>query len=817
MPYEHQKIEAKWQKFWEEHKSNQVKEDAQIPRENRVYILDMFPYPSGAGLHVGHPEGYTATDIYARYLRMQGQAVLHPMGFDAFGLPAENYAIKAGVHPRESTRTNIATFRRQIKSIGFSYDWSREISTCEPEYYKWTQWFFLLMYKNGLAYRKLAPVNWCPSCQTVLAREQVVNGNCERCGTGVTAKELEQWFFKITAYADRLLEGLNRIDWPLPIKTMQENWIGRSEGALIKFKIKSDQNKEEYLEVFTTRPDTIFGATYMVISPEHPLIQTAAHSITNLKDVQAYLAQATKKSELERTDLAKVKTGIVLDGISAINPATGAAIPIWVADYVLMSYGTGAIMAVPAHDERDFEFAKKYQLPVKFVIYPELKADDLFLKRTQEEPYVDVGILQNSDRFNGLASNKAKSLIIESLKKDGLAQSSVQYKLRDWLISRQRYWGAPIPIIYCEKCGEVPVPVEDLPVLLPDDVDFRPTGESPLRRSKSFHQVKCPTCGSPARRESDTMDTFVCSSWYHFRYTDPANNQAFAAGDKIKYWLPVDIYVGGAEHAVLHLLYARFFCKVLYDQKLIDFDEPFKKLINQGLIMAEDGRKMSKSLGNVINPDQVVAEFGADTLRMYEMFMGPLEDSKPWSTQGIRGLRRFLEKVWAIGLRAVELQRTPAVKQSPEFERLLHQTIKKVTEDIENFKFNTAVSQLMILANSFSASSAWGKGDFRLFLQLLAPFAPHLAEELWEMLGEGESIFKAGWPQFDVSFLKADNVVLVVQINGKVRDKITLPADSSKEDILKQVHASPKIAKWIAGQTIKQEIIIGNRLVSLVI
>ena len=830
--YNHLKIEPKWQKYWEDHKMSEVKESQTAPRQMRRYILDMFPYPSGAGLHVGHPEGYTATDIYSRYLRMRGFQVIHPMGWDAFGLPAENYAIKQGIHPRESTLRNIDNFRRQIKMLGFSYDWSREIATCDPEYYYWTQWFFLLLYKNGLAYRKKAPVNWCGSCQTVLAREQVVEGKCERCKNQIIQRELKQWFFKITDYADRLLSGLDKIDWPEPIKTMQRNWIGRSEGALIKFKIQNSKCKitvqnAKFLEVFTTRADTVFGATYMVIAPEHEIISNLKSQILNLREVEEYIDQSRRKTELQRTDLAKEKTGVEIEGIKAVNPASGEEIPIWVADYVLMSYGTGAIMAVPAHDERDWEFARKYKLPIRQVIKPQNKCqcqNDVLC-------YTGEGILINSQpknsgiSFNGMRSEAAKEKIVEWLAQKGLAKKSVQYKLRDWLISRQRYWGAPIPIIYCEKCGELPVQEDQLPVELPDDVDFRPKGESPLERSKAFHKVKCPECGSSkARRESDTMDTFVCSSWYYFRYTDPRNAHEFASKDKIKYWLPVDTYVGGAEHAVMHLLYARFFCKILYDQGIIDFEEPFQKLINQGLILAEDGRKMSKSLGNVINPDDIVKEYGADALRMYEMFMGPLEDAKPWNTKGIKGVRRFLEKVWKL----VECQ-NPNVKcqikskcqmsnaKRVVLERLLHKTIKKVGDDIELFKFNTAISQLMILVNQMQKCDQFPITNYQLLITLLAPFAPHLAEELWGQLGYKESVFRQKWPEYDVDLIKDEMNTIVVQINGKIRDQFNISVGASPEEVLKQARDSEKIQKWLKGQKIKKEIYVPNRIVNFVI
>jgi leucyl-tRNA synthetase len=692
----------------------------------------MWPYPSGDGLHVGHVESYTATDIMSRYYRMNGFNVLHPQGWDAFGLPAENFAIKTGAAPQETTAKAIATFKGQMDKMGFSYDWSREQNSSDPEYYKWTQWFFLLFYKNGLAYKKKAKVNWCESCQTVLANEQAEGGICERCKNAVIQKDLEQWFFKITDFIeDRLsevrpqgsekniggrtsktaglLSGLEKVDWPESIKSSQKNWIGRSEGTIVKFPVilnEAERNEESrtvtgsfaaaqddnsFIEVFTTRVDTIFGCTYCVAAPEHPLIKNHESRITNYDQVKKYVEDSRSKTELERTELQKEKTGVRLKGVEVINPFTKETLPLFVADYVLGGYGTGAVMAVPAHDERDFEFAKKYDLPIKKVIVS--KESD------EKECFVNDGELINSENYSELSSVDAREKMTAWLEKEGLGAKKINYRLRDWLVSRQRYWGAPIPIIYCEKCGEVPVPEKDLPVVLPTDVDFKPTGESPLANSKTFHDVECPQCGSKARRESDTMDTFVCSSWYYFRYTDPQNDQAFASEAAIKKWLPVDLYVGGAEHAVLHLLYARFFTKVLHSLGYVDFDEPFLKLRNQGLIIAEDGRKMSKSLGNVVNPDQVIDEVGADSLRMFEMFMGPLEATKPWNTKGISGVQRFLEKVYKLSAQINTEEKQKDAEDKIKI--LLHKTIKKVTEDIESFKFNTAISALMVLANAF--------------------------------------------------------------------------------------------------------------------
>ncbi|OGY93196.1 MAG: hypothetical protein A3H70_00260 [Candidatus Komeilibacteria bacterium RIFCSPLOWO2_02_FULL_48_11] len=1165
MPYNHKTIEKKWQERW-------AKEGAfvaadKVKPNKKKYILDMFPYPSGAGLHVGHPEGYTATDIYSRYLRMKGYQVLHPMGWDAFGLPAENYAIKSGVHPKESTDNNIKTFTRQIKSLGFSYDWTREVNTSSPDYYKWTQWLFLQLYKHGLAYKKAAPVNWCADCQTVLANEQVVAGACERCHNKVVQKNLEQWFFKITgsgkhgSYPERLLSNLEKLDWPEPIKTMQRNWIGRSEGVEIEFRVQSsefrdkvdfvllhgfngdsqgvffpwlkgeiekrgfkvvapdlpnpeqpteeeqvgyvlkniqfDENtilfghslgaavalkvaeklktkirglvlaggfsspkfkdksrpfhntfnwefdfekikksagfikilsdRNDYavrieqgkflhenlggelietesqephftanqepvilnslvpsIKVFTTRPDTLFGATYMVLAPEHALVRELKNQIENWSEVEKYIKKAAAKTQLERTDLAKEKTGVELKGVKAINPGNGEEVPIWIADYVLSSYGTGAIMAVPAHDERDFEFAKKYNLPIREVVikkYGEvlpnamprdvahaitIKGDKVLLvfnkkineyqlpggrieakenpeatllrEFTEETGYdhihieeylgqieqnynfapenvnnhrlckvykvkilddhniglaesdkdklevvwVDAaeaiqhfargswkgteefitrsggkyglcyfgnGVMINSGEFNGLSNEEAKWKIT---KKVG-GQKAIQYKLRDWLISRQRYWGAPIPIIYCDKCArlrqgfggqsEHPVPEEDLPVVLPTDVDFRPKGESPLARSKSFHKVKCPKCGSAARRESDTMDTFVDSSWYFLRYTDPKNKKEFAGKDKIKTWLPVDTYVGGAEHAVLHLMYARFIYMALCDLGFIETkikrvalqkalsknstpnDEPFLSLRNQGLILGPDGQKMSKSRGNVINPDEVIEQFGADTMRLYEMFMGPLEDAKPWDTNGIVGVRRFLERVWEMGKFQVSSFQPKAGQpladkfqdKKREVNRELHKLIKKVGDDIVSFNFNTAVSQFMIFVNAVYKIGEISQEHLELFLKVLNPFAPHIANELWSKLGHKGLLEKETWPKYNASLLVEDEVTYAVQVNGKVRSSVTVAADADEDEVARVATKNAKVAKYLTGKKITKQIFVPGRLINFVV
>jgi len=938
--YNHKDIEKKWQEVWEKEKLYKTS-DKPLPSprlrqagKKKQYILDMFPYPSGAGLHVGHPEGYTATDILARFLRMNGYDVLHPMGWDAFGLPAENYAIKEGIPPAESTAKNIDRFRQQIKSIGLSYDWSREVNTSDPSYYRWTQWLFLQLYKKGLAYKKEAYVNWCPKDQTVLANEQVVDGCCERCGTKVIQKLLSQWFFKITDYADRLLNDLDKLDWPEPIKLMQRNWIGRSEGAEIEFmvdnprvrrfiilhgkhgtskrnfipwlkaslekkgyevqtpdmpnteepndieqadfvqkncklddstvilghsfggiialrlleqgikvhgvvfaatpmsgkfldgkvrttvaaaidrgfdfeKIKQQANyfkilvdstdtvvrlqdgeilagklnslKQSFvgsephfcgaeepaildallanIKVFTTRPDTIFGATYMVLAPEHPLVKNLESGILNPEEVRKYAEDTKKKTEMQRTALEKDKSGVQLKGVMAINPATKEKIPVWIADYVLATYGTGAIMAVPQHDERDQAFAQKYKLPIV------------------DKPLIPIP---------------------EAIKKFGTKK--IQYKIRDWLVSRQRYWGAPIPIINCDKCGRQAVPEKDLPVLLPNDVDFLPTGESPLARSKKFNQVKCPKCDGPARRDHDTMDTFVDSSWYFFRFTDPLNALAFADKKAVNSWLPVDTYVGGAEHAVLHLLYARFFTKALHDFGLIDFDEPFLKLRNQGLILGPDGEKMSKSRGNVINPDEIIEAHGADAFRMYEMFMGPLEEAKPWQTNGIVGVKRFLDKV-------------AKFEAKGDSKNTIHKLIKKISSDIENFKFNTAIAAFMEFLNENKEMS---KENWETFLILLAPFAPHLTEELWHNLGHKDSIHSQPWPKHDEYFATDEILKVVVQVAGRKRAILDVPAGTKPADIIERAKSDPNVRKYLEGKQIVNEIYV-YKLINFVI
>ena len=858
--YNPKKIEKKWQKYWAEHP--ELFRADEKSKKPKFYCLDMFPYPSGDGLHVGHVEGYTASDIYSRYLRLNKKNVLHPMGWDAFGLPAENYAIKSGVHPVQSTQKNIKTFRKQIKNLGLSYDWSREVDTSNPQYYKWTQWFFLFLYKNGLAYRKRAKVNWCQSCQTVLANEQAEGGICERCKKEVIQKDLEQWFFRITNFAEDLIEGLDNLDWPNSTKIGQKNWIGKSEGAIVKFPLTRKQLLPENLEVFTTRLDTIYGCTYCVIAPEHSLISNFKFQISNYEEVEKYINTAKRKTDLQRTDLAKEKTGVEIKGLKAINPFTNEAVPIFIADYVLSTYGTGAVMAVPAHDERDWEFAKKYDLKIIEVIISENQIsniknqNDVSRLKNLENVFIDDGILVNSGKYSGFTSEKARAEMAKWLKKNNLGGREITYKLRDWLISRQRYWGAPIPVIYCRKCWEkhkntktqntkqsakckkqdidfaviggkeyaiVPVPEKDLPVLLPEVKDYRPKGISPLGTNKNFVNAKCPVCGKPARRETDTMDTFVCSSWYFFRFADPENKNKFAAREKIRKWLPIDLYIGGAEHTVLHLLYSRFFTKILHKYGYIDFNEPFTKLRHQGIILAEDGRKMSKSLGNVINPDAIVKEYGADTLRLYEMFMGPLEDSKNWNTKSIIGLRRFLERVWRLG-KKVQNTKTQNVKQNSKrkiqgvkLDSFIHKTIKKVTEDIENLRFNTAISALMILLNEFEKQKEIYLTSYTQYIILLSPFAPHIAEELWFQLGHRKSIFLEKWPKYDPKIVKDEKITFVVQINGKVRDQLKLAADVGEEKVRKLALESIKIKKHTKGKNIKKIFFVKNKLINFVV
>ena len=838
--YPFSEIEPKWQKYWAEHKTFAVTEDPSYPKEKRAYVLDMFPYPSGAGLHVGHPEGYTATDIYCRYLRMNGFNVLHPMGFDSFGLPAENYAIQTGTHPAITTEKNINVFRRQIKSLGFSYDWDREISTCDPEYYHWTQWIFEKLYDKGLAYESQAPINWCPHCKTGLANEEVKEGKCERCGTQVEKKNIRQWVLKITAYAQRLLDDLDLVDWPESVKMMQRNWIGKSEGASVLFQVKGLENDPDgKLEVFTTRCDTLFGATYMVVAPEHPLVPKITTK-DNFQAVKAYIDQAAKKSDLDRTDLAKEKTG-VFSGSYAINPVNGQEIPIWIADYVLISYGTGAIMAVPAHDTRDWEFAKKFNLPIIEVLKSEVDV--------QQQAWTEDGIHVNSGFLDGLNKADAIEKMIAFLEERKIGHKTINYKLRDWIFSRQRYWGEPIPLIHCPNCGTVTVPEDQLPLTLPDVQSYQPsgTGESPLANIPSWVNCKCPKCGADAKRETNTMPQWGGSCWYYLRYIDPKNPNAFVDPEKEKYWMPVDLYIGGTEHAVLHLLYARFWHKVLYDLGLVSTPEPFARLINQGMITAfayqrpnkslvpadqvienEDGTftdketgqklerviaKMSKSLKNVINPDDVIAKYGADTMRMYEMFMGPLQVSKPWSTTGIAGLWRFIDRIWRLG------DERPLTTQPASLEILksLHKTIKKVTEDTASLNFNTAISQMMVYVNDLSKLDAIPREAWEPLILMLSPYAPHLAEELWQKSGHTPSVSNVPWPQYKPEFTVDSEVQMVCQINGKLRAKFMLPKDTSKDDVIAAAKSNETVQKYLSGATIIKEIVVPNKLVNFVI
>jgi leucyl-tRNA synthetase len=801
--YNFREIEKKWQTYWEDNRIFRVTEDPSIPKEKRRYVLDMFPYPSSAGLHVGHPEGYTATDIYCRFLRMNGYAVLHPMGFDAFGLPAENYAIKTGTHPRVSTENNISRFREQIKALGFSYDWDREISTHNPDYYKWTQWIFLKLFEQGLAYEDTAPINWCPSCKTGLANEEVNAGRCERCGEEVTRKDIRQWMLKITEYAEKLLEGLDGLAWPEAIKTMQRNWIGKSIGANVHFPLAGHEGT---LEVFTTRPDTLFGATYMVLAPEHPLVD----EITTEEQepfVRRYIEETMKKSDLERTDLAKEKTG-VFTGAYAVNPVNEEKIPIWISDYILISYGTGAIMAVPGHDQRDFEFAEKFGLPIIQVVSKDGSLYEL------EEADPEPGIAVNSGPFDGLTTEEFKKAIVDRLEERNIGERAVNYKLRDWIFSRQRYWGEPIPLIHCPQCGTVAVPYEELPVTLPEVESYTPTGtgESPLAVIDEWINTTCPECGGPGKRETNTMPQWAGSCWYFLRFLDPGNDSAFASKDKIDYWMPVDLYVGGAEHAVLHLLYARFWHKVLYDCGLVNSSEPFLRLINQGMILGEGGVKMSKSLGNVINPDDVIAEFGADSMRMYEMFMGPLEVSKPWSTTGISGVYRFLDRVWRLSERELSNDLPPN-----HLTKVLHKTIKKVTEDTGNLEFNTAIAQMMIYVNEVFKSETLYREIFEPFVLLLAPYAPHLAEELWEKLGHTPPVALERWPKWQEELTRDEEVTIVVQVNGKVRSKFQMPAETDQKELEQKALGIDRIRELISDKEVKKIITVPDKLVNIVV
>ncbi|MFC1932801.1 leucine--tRNA ligase [Chloroflexota bacterium] len=815
--YNPQEIEKKWQQKWAEDRLYEVTEDSTRPK---WYALTMFPYTSG-DLHIGHWYAEVPADVRARFKRMQGYNVLHPMGFDAFGLPAENAAIKRGIHPFTWTMQNIDNMRRQLKSIGAIYDWSREVITCLPDYYKWTQWFFLKLYEAGLAYRGKAPVNWCPHCQTVLANEQVVgDGLCERCETAVTQRDLEQWFFRITRYADELMEH-NGIDWPERIKTMQRNWVGKSVGAEISFTLDHPDVEEKEIRVFTTRPDTTFGVTFMVLAPEHPLV---ARLTTPEKkaEVEDYIKRSRQQTEIERLSTEKEKDG-VFTGAYVVNRLNGEKVPIWIADYVLLSYGTGAVMAVPAHDERDFAFAKKYGLPIRVVIAP-----DGWQGEELEEAYIEAGTMVNSGQFNGLPSQQGIEAVSDFLVEQGWGGRAITYRLRDWLISRQRYWGAPIPMIYCPNCGVVSVPEEDLPVLLPQDAEFKPIGESPLKYVEQFVNTTCPRCSAPAKRETDTMDTFMCSSWYFLRYTSPHCDTAAFDLDRVKYWLPVDLYTGGAEHAVMHLLYARFFIKALRDIGLVDFDEPFTRLFNQGIIIAER-QKMSKSRGNVITPDGYVAELGADAVRAYLMFIGPWEQGGEWNDSGISGVSRWLNRVWSLVLEPYQMgakteDKLTDEKSHVELQRITHQTIRKVTNDLEKMRFNTMVAALMEFTNYIAktketgqvSDSAW-RGAVDSLLLLLAPTAPHLAEELWQRTGHDYSVHNQSWPQWDEELAEEEEITLVIQVNGKLRDRITVPVSITEAEAKEKAHESERVKTYLKGKTIVKEIYVPGKLVNLVV
>ena len=799
--YNPKEIEQKWQKIWDDEKAFAASDDYSKPK---YYALVEFPYPSGQGLHVGHPRPYTALDIVARKRRMEGYNVLYPMGWDAFGLPTENYAIKNHIHPKIVTKNNVHRFKEQLHSLGYSFDWDREINTTDPEYYKWTQWIFLKLFKAGLAYKAEMPINWCTSCKVGLANEEVVNGHCERCGAEVIRKVKSQWMLKITEYADKLLEGLDHVDYIERVKVSQKNWIGRSTGAEVDFPIVG---KEDKLRIYTTRPDTLFGVTYMVISPEHPYIEKFASEIKNLDEVKAYQEQAARKSDFERSELAKEKTGVKIDGLTAVNPVNGKEIPIWVSDYVLMSYGTGAIMAVPAHDERDWEFAKKFNMPIIQVVESSEGPVDV-----NEAAFVDVatGKLVNSGFLNGMEVAEAKKAIIEYLEKENIGTQKTNYKLRDWVFSRQRYWGEPIPIVHCNKCGYVPLPEDQLPLELPDVESYMPTdnGESPLAAMRSWVETTCPCCGGPAERETDTMPQWAGSSWYFLRYTDPHNTEALASPEALKYWMPVDWYNGGMEHTTLHLLYSRFWHRFLYDEKVVPCPEPYQKRTSHGMILGENGEKMSKSRGNVVNPDDIVNEFGADTLRTYEMFIGAFELSAAWSNEGVQGCRRFLERVW-------KLQEivTDEAGYSKELETRMHQTIKKVSSDFETLKYNTAIAAMMSLINDFYKAGKVTRDEFKTLLILLNPVAPHLTEELWQIMNYGGRLYQTSWPTYEEAKTVESEVEIAVQVNGKVRATIKIAADISKEDAIAAGKAA--VADKLTGQIVK-EIYVPGRLVNIV-
>ncbi|MBN2853939.1 leucine--tRNA ligase [Patescibacteria group bacterium] len=813
--YDHQSLEKKWQKIWSDSELYKTHEDFSKPK---YYILDMFPYPSGTGLHVGHPKGYIATDIFARYKRLKGFNILHPMGWDAFGLPAENYAIKNKIHPKKATDENIITFKQQLSILGFSYDWEREVNTTDPSYYKWTQWIFLQMWKKGLAYESFEPINWCPSCQTGLANEDLENGLCERCGSQVEQKPMRQWVLKITDYADRLLDDLEKLpDWENSIKDMQKNWIGRSNGAEVIFKIK-ESNLE--IKVFTTRVDTIFGCTYLVLAPENKLVESLKNKILNFDEVETYLEKTKNKTELQRTDLNKDKTGVILEGLYAINPFNGEELKIFVADYVLNSYGTGAVMAVPAHDERDFEFAEKYGLKIKTSIAQKINGR---LIVGEKSCFTADGYLVDSGKFTGLSSAEARLKLTTWLEKNNLGSNKINYKIKDWVFSRQRYWGEPIPLIHCEKCGVVAVPEEELPLKLPEVESYEPsgTGESPLVAISDWVNTSCPKCKGAAKRETNTMPQWGGSCWYYLRYIDPKNDLALVDKEKEKYWSPVDFYVGGAEHATRHLIYARFWHKFLFDIGVVNYDEPFKKLQHVGLIMGEDGRKMSKRWGNVVNPNEIAEQYGADALRVYEMFMGPFSQAVAWNTNGLIGARKFLEKVESL-LANFSIDLEPEVEDEKIISSL-HKTIKKIQSDIESFSFNTAVSALMIFINECATYKQelgklpLKKDNLKIFIQILAPFAPHLAEEIWQVLGEKTSVFKSSWPEFSEELAKDKLINLAIQVNGKLRATIEVEAEISEEEAFKLALENEKVKVYTEGKELLKKIFVKGKLISLVV
>ena len=800
MRYEFQEIEKKWQKIWEEQGTFHAENNSDKPK---FYALVEFPYPSGQGLHVGHPRSYTALDIVARKKRLEGYNVLYPMGWDAFGLPTENFAIKNKIHPAIVTKNNIARFKSQLQALGLSFDWSREINTTDPSYYKWTQWIFLQLFKKGLAYKKEMNVNWCTSCKCVLANEEVVNGVCERCGSEVVHKVKSQWMLRITEYAERLIDDLEDVNYIDRVKVQQKNWIGRSHGAEVDFETTAGDK----LTVYTTRPDTLYGATYMVISPEHPYVEQWKDKLTNYEQVAAYRAEAAKKSDFERTELVKDKTGVRLEGVSAINPMTGREIPIFVSDYVLITYGTGAIMAVPAHDTRDYDFAKKFGLPIIEVV----KGGDV-----SKEAFTDceTGVMVNSGMLDGLTVEEAKKKIIAYLAESGKGKPKVNYKLRDWVFSRQRYWGEPIPLVYCEKCGWVPVPESELPVVLPDVTSYEPTdnGESPLAHMTDWVNTTCPHCGGPARRETDTMPQWAGSSWYFLRYCDPHNDKELASKEALEYWMPVDWYNGGMEHTTLHLLYSRFWHKFLYDIGIVPTKEPYAKRTSHGMILGENGEKMSKSRGNVVNPDDIVREYGADTMRLYEMFIGDFEKAAPWSSASIKGCRRFLERTFGLLDLCAE-----GDGYSPELEGSMHKLIKKVTSDIEEMKFNTAIAAMMSFLNEIYEKKSITKGELRDYLLLLNPFAPHMTEEMWQLAGFDGMLNTHAWPKYDEGKTVDAAVEIAVQICGKVKARLMVPTGADKDAVLAAVKAEPAVAALLAGKTIVKEIVVPGKLVNLVV